>query len=363
MRAFIYIVLAGVVAASACDIETTPNPQQDAGTRDAFMSDVSDDADAPARVEQGFAQERYGIGAGWYEYDATTHAVTPMARVYRFDRGEESYAFEVDSYYSDEGESGFFHLRISRMQDGAWAAPERLVLESSVKEAPVCVDLAATSVVDCSDDARDLVLRTDLRVVPAAGFAVQNPAIYAATHFGREAPARLYYQPSESLEQASDGWTALPNSASAPDTALLTSYLDEERSPLFLQATGAFEVALWRMEVADDTVTLWSTCSELESTSDAQPPLSTDSLVRHEVDWPEDGGHLLTLCGDDGPAVASSYDEPLRGSWPSTDTFELFVERYDGRIAVRVAPGQLIWTSGESNFEGLLSVPVHLWEQ
>jgi hypothetical protein len=57
----------------------------------------------------------------------------------------------------------------------------------------------------------------------------------------------------------------------------------------------------------------------------------------------------------------SSYDSAHRGTWPRTDGFALFIEQYDGEQSLRVAPGQLIWTDGQEGFDGLVSVPEHLW--
>jgi hypothetical protein len=355
-----YIVLVALAAVQlACDIETTP--QADAGA-DAG-SDVGADVTGPD-IEEQFAQESYGIGASWYAYDSQTHSLTPHPRVYRATRGDRAWAFDVVTYYNDEGESGYFRLRVSERSDGSWTQPETIQLESSVKDAPVCVDLDASATVPCDDPAGDLVLRTDLRVVPAAGFAVQNPAIYAATHFSDEMPVSLSVQDADDIESVGDDWRTLQNSATTPNATLLSTYVPEqdgETSPLFLQAVGTFDVALWRMTPTADGLMIESTCVELSSDPSNQAPLTTDDLTSVDVSWPRDGGHLLSLCGEGGPSVVSSYDSAHRGNWPRTDGFALFIEQYDGEQSLRVAPGQLIWTDGQEGFDGLVSVPEHLW--
>ncbi len=56
----------------------------------------------------------------------------------------------------------------------------------------------------------------------------------------------------------------------------------------------------------------------------------------------EDAAWLVRLCGES--AGAAMADRGLSGGlWPDTRTFDLVLERRDGRLSARQAPGHLLW--------------------
>ncbi|MFB6350547.1 MAG: hypothetical protein ABEN55_04655, partial [Bradymonadaceae bacterium] len=170
-----YLLLIVAVAAAGCgDIETTGN---DTGDR----SSGPPPGERPP-IGDHFVQEAYGIGASWFEYDDANHTVTPRDTVYRIRRDDLDALFEVTSYYDDRGESGYFSLRVRHRRDDGWGESRALTLSRNAKESAVCVALDPLEQQACDGANTDLVFRTDLRTVPAAGFAVSNPAIYTTDH-------------------------------------------------------------------------------------------------------------------------------------------------------------------------------------
>lgn len=69
---------------------------------DGWRSDAPGDGDASA--------PSYALG-DWYDYDVTTHLLTPKLGVYVIRSPEQAWVFEVLSYYDDAGNSGFLTVR------------------------------------------------------------------------------------------------------------------------------------------------------------------------------------------------------------------------------------------------------------
>ncbi len=70
---------------------------------DGYITDEPDDDDDGKEPE-------YALG-GWYDYDSTTHILTPAAVVYVIWTGEGFHRFEVLDYYSEAGTSGHLSFR------------------------------------------------------------------------------------------------------------------------------------------------------------------------------------------------------------------------------------------------------------
>jgi hypothetical protein len=353
-----------------CDIETTPTGDasgSDVGVDDAG-GDALGDADLPL-VQRRVQTEAYGIGASWYNYNSATHAVTPRDQVYRFGPDGQATAVRITDYYNDRGTSGHIRLKIRRQSDGTWESVETIGHIGNIKEAPVCVDLQAGRTVDCGDDTADVLFRTDLRVVPAAGFAVQNPALYSTAHFSDDPEWVLGVGSGSSLDPVPDAWNGVGDARLNPEHGLLRPYLDTSEgsleTPVMIQATAAFELALWRAEQLDTStgeVRLTAWCTELKNASEKQEWARPREPHSRIIEWPSKGGILVDLCASGGPTVVHEYSEPLRGRWPDSDTFGLVLERFDGMAAARIAPGHLIRGTESETFDGSLWVPPGLWE-
>ncbi|CAN0514644.1 unnamed protein product, partial [Laminaria digitata] len=159
--------------AMACGgVETTP-PDPPA--------EELDTSDGRTRAASGLTPELYGLGASWYGYEPTTHAVTPRELVYIIQRGEALTLFEITSYYNARGTSGFLSLR-SITHDGAgWGdGVLEVSLEDNIKEELLCLDATTLARTPC--ERATFALRTAFRPLPEAGFAVKEPAIYPLTH-------------------------------------------------------------------------------------------------------------------------------------------------------------------------------------
>ena len=129
-----------------------------------------------------FVRDEPAVGADWYDYDPTSHAVTPAAKSYIIQvddlDGPRFAAFRVRSYYdSSTAESGRFSLATT-IFDGEWRPEREVVLGKNIrKEGPACFDIFEGEDVSC-DTAR---WQVQFRVVPLliadAGLVVGNPSI------------------------------------------------------------------------------------------------------------------------------------------------------------------------------------------
>jgi hypothetical protein len=331
---------------AGCNIETTPSDESDAG---------SEEKSSRVDLNDGFHLEPYGIGADWYDYDSTTHAITPRSLVYRVSGGELDVYFTIESYYDERGDSGYFTLAVRPGADDAQTT--ELALGANAKDAPVCVDMIDLSEVDCSQDAHHLVFRADLRVVPAAGFAVQNPSVYTNSHFTSDQPLVTYQAPGDSLDSLPDEWTRLPDAKTNKEDQLLYGTLSGlttgDTSDIFVQATADMMLAAWSISAENDDHTRLSVqanCQALEVSSDLQasPDISAAEERSVEVDA---ALTYIDLCGEDGPEVVGG-----------SSGYDLIVETFAGEVSLRLPPGHLIWSTQTSEIDGAVDVPSSLWE-
>lgn len=128
-----------------------------------------------------FAADTPVIGADWYDYELTTHVLTPKDQSYVIrivdddDDGFVYAAFAPQSYYDEQtGDSGIFTLAMSRFVDGAWTAATSLQLSQNVKTADICLDLVDGAEVTCP--AGHLRIETNPRLIPEAGLVVAEPS-------------------------------------------------------------------------------------------------------------------------------------------------------------------------------------------
>ena len=66
----------------ACEIETTP--EDDGGEQAELVAS----GDGLERAASGLTPELYGPGSSWYDYDSTTHALSPKDLVYVVRHGD-----------------------------------------------------------------------------------------------------------------------------------------------------------------------------------------------------------------------------------------------------------------------------------
>lgn len=343
-----------LVGAAGCNIETTPHEDSEPGV---------EDTSATVRLTDGFHLERYGIGAGWYDYDSQTHAITPLPHVYRVTSAELDVAFRVESYYDDQGTSGFFSLRTRALDTSEVAT---LVIGANAKEAPVCVDLGAPAEVDCGAP-HHLVLRTDLRVVPAAGFAVQNPSVYTSSHFTAATPMTVQRAGADTLDTLPEAWSVLPDAKSRRADSLLAGRLsalaDGESTDIFVQATADMRLVAWSATRAGDgQLSLEAACEDLAASQDAQVMPDVGGSAGASVTLDAESMAYVDLCAEGGPAVVATASQPPGGLWASTDNYDLIVERFDGQLSLRLAAGHQIWSTGTTDIAGSPDVPASLWE-
>ena len=324
---------------------------------------------------KGFHDDPYAVGPHWYDYDGMTHTVTPTQQIYWVRRGEDRALLEILSYYDARGESGTITLRGQAAGEGAaqWSAPTEITFSASVKEQPVCLQLAPLEEVDCEDDGAAVVFRTGRRALPAAGFAVAEPAMHVRSHLASARPLvdLGYFEEVATLEEVVqspaeiDELKPRPSSAAHPSHGLV-GWIHEgpgepPRQDIYLQVDATMHLAQWQisaLEQADGeaTLTMKILCQPIAYPE--QTPFDASGQAEIEVTLPTEGaydGALFEVCNAEGQPsgeVLDRVEEPLDGLWPNTREFDLIVEHIDGRIAMRLAPGNLAWNWTRGAAEG-----------
>lgn len=348
----------------ACNIETTPSGQN---TGDRDIEDLNLGA-----FGTEFVKEPLGIQTSWFDYDPSTHSILPKAYVFRLDRGDMTTLFRVKSYYNARGDSGYFSIERLRVGDSG-ATPELIELTSSIKDGPVCLALAEGVQTDCADARHDLVFRVEFRAVPGAGFAVSNPAIYAASHFLDAQETRVARSDLESLEAAAatledpSAWHYYKDAKMRPADGRLYSMFHDlqvgERSPAILQVSANMKLVGWSVErVSADALKFSATCVKLNLTPEDQSlPLSADAKSA-TLQINADAVSLVSLCTSGGPEVVEVSATPHRALWPDSTSYELVIDALgDADPELRLAPSHYIWSDGAAVIDANTQMPVDLW--
>lgn len=363
LRIFAAILLASALV--ACDIETTPSDQNNTTNNEPDGEDVEEP------FERMFVEESYGIGMVWFEYEKSTHALLPMARVYRFEKDGHTTLFRLVSYYNQRGDSGYFSIerRVIGQDD---AETELFELTSNVKDAPVCVELRQGAEVDCGLQAHDLVIRTDFREIAPAGFALSTPGIYIASHYLDADDTRLFYAKLDSIDAAlaslddDAAWTRLKDANSRRADAVLYSTFDGlevgESTPAILHASAQMNLIGWTMhKTGERAFDVAANCVNLQMTKDAQGlPLSA-AAVSSALEFEDNRITLVSLCGEQGPAVVSVSPTPYRALWPASDTYDLIIDTLGDTLEVHIPPGHLLMSSGAETIDESTDIPVSFW--
>jgi hypothetical protein len=381
------LLLSGAICLMGCNIETTPTEESEQGSEVGDSDNNSDGPDAGCEnidncygdepFSEIFVSEPYGIATHWYEYDSSTHAVTPRPFIYRVALDGRSTVFRVESYYDERGTSGHFTLS-GRGVDAPAGSAKTLKLAANIKDGAVCVSLSEWAQTDCAEGVHDLVLRIEFRVVATAGFAVSNPAIYTASHFTDAESAEIFRGQFDSLDAAAAApvedsrWERLADAKDRPEDSLLFSTwhrLSPDDAPMaFLQATSSMRLVGWTLKkgeaagVESMSATISASCVDLEIAPDSQALPLTANAKGASFSFEPDALTLIALCGGEGPRIVEVSDEPYRGLWPASDTYDLVVDTTGDAAQIRVAPGHFIWSSGAEAIDENITIPAGLWE-
>lgn len=332
------------------------------------LSTSGEDTPPAQALRDGFVSEALSIGASWYTYDGTTHALSPKPESYVVQWDDWARRVRVLSYYDARGESGYFTLAISSAINGGWSEESVLGAPSSVKEAPICLDLRALDWVSC-DAPHHLVARTDRRVIPAAGFAVAEPGLYLAGHRARGEHPKLWRIPGDAagfdpsvVEDAAAH--EVPSAFVDPPAAVLGAPATVSLGQTVLHATADMQLCSWTLIDASDTWLDFETrCQPLAPTSEDQRALETTPAVTSRVELPSHDNFAavyLAISEEGGVEIVDVEDAPRAGLWPSNDTFDLVLEMDSTELLLLAAAGSLVHAP-VTTVAGL-AIPEKLWE-
>lgn len=341
----------------------------DVGT-DATVGDATPDASVepgPSPARDGFVLENLGVGARWYDYDEVTHALSPKPEHYVVRSGGEAFRVRVLSYYNIDGESGFFTLSVSAWSGSDWGEPAFFESEDNVKDAPVCVDLRAVSAVPC-DGEHDLVMRSDRRAVPAAGFAVAEPGIFVAAHRFEASDVDVWRVDADAafdpFAPTSVGISAI-SSFRDPAQRVLRDLANPGEDWVVLHGTASFRICAWAVDDSADPLILESRCAPLSASAAAQASLADAASVESSVVAPAEGESVSLRFGEDGGLTEADRTSGFRvGLWGDNREFDLVVERAEGGFVYLVGPGALVHVRDRAaTGDGVYDLPASLWDQ
>ena len=314
--------------------------------------------------EHALRVEPFTIGTSWYQYDGRTHILTAWDETWAVVHDDGAFALQVRSYYDERGTSGLpsFDVRHWDESANAWAAPRVVRTTSNIKDGRVCLDLDDGAEVACGNGAHELVLRTERRAVPPAGFAIQNPAFYLAEHLPAPHVVRLDGSPNRADLPDPASLRALPalRSAQHDPTA---GYIMNDPDGTWDQALGSMTVARWRRTAATDTsMTFEARCVPAGVSRDATQPLSEAPLRTGTIDFEPGQLVLATLCAGDAPATLTTGERGWDASWPDTGTFDLMIDARHSPPALLAAPGAP-FIAVRPDDQGLLpaALSIELW--
>lgn len=347
------------------------------------------DAEQDLHVAQ---TELWGIGDRWYAYNIEDHSITPKEISWVMIQNQGAFFFRVLRYYGDDGASGKPAMEVRRWDGKAFGDATTLKVETSIRETPACIDFAQMRVVSCEDAQRiDLVWRTDRRPIAEELFAVNNPALYAASGTDTWVVQYASTHPPDTLPQIDetiareqcdieDDARQIEDRPAACDTLpwRIASIFDADTQPRItpevfaahdvMQLTATMHVAQWRAALDEDAgeLTLSARCVNVDTTAACTPsfhdaPTSTTLRIEDLERWT-----FIDLCGPQGhdaPHTPTLYDTraTLRpGLWPLNDRFDVALERRGEELRVWMAPSQPYATVDHRAFERE-DAPPTLW--
>lgn len=333
-----------------------------------------------ALAAQDLGPDPFEIGTSWYDYTQSSHVLSPRDHVYVLRRdGAPTARFEVQSYYDERGESGVFTLRREVAREGAWGAVEEVRFSKNVKEGDICLS-ATLDEVACEADAAFLVFRIVRRALPDAGFTVKEPGIFLRRQkelhsFSTDEIALVEAADLEAVTQDFAALTtAKPRPSSAADPShSRVGWLHETadaapRQDVNFQVTSTMHAAQWQaLTLTREQETLTLTLQVMCQRVDFARQRTFDTQATREVTLTLDAstpysGQRVALCDaeQDTAVLGQTLDTtttPYGGLWPEDPSYDWFVEQYEGRVAIRLAPGNLLWNwtassagSGDTTF-------------
>lgn len=346
--------LALLLTLSACG-PTSPTPQ------DTLRGEWDDGLTGLELAAAGFGEDPYVIASDWYDYSGATHVVMASDLVYVVRREDQIVAFEIESYYNERGTSGFLSFRSQTWDGGAWTAPTAWTAEANVKDERYCLSIEPFSRVGCDTSDAALVVRTSKKALVEGGFAILDPAIFSTTHFSDATKTEIWRAEATDLESLTLTGDTLDEDAITPSsdhtieharvgwvhqTAGAPARIDTQ-----LHVTGRMDLVQWRIgELRDsgEAIELDFDLYCAQADHKNQQPFDANSTT-WTLTIPRQGDYTaryVRLCDDARsarPEVVGETNTPIRANWPDTKTFDLMVETHQGRVAIRIAPGNLLW--------------------
>lgn len=306
--------------------------------------------------------QSWGIGAKWYDYGAN-HTVTPksISWVIVVDDASATH-LKIDTFYSDLAESSTPRMTVTRMVEGQWQASQEWDSPTRIREEFQCIRFDDLETTGC-DDEYDLKWRTDNRSVPAAGFSIANPALYAETGRGE----RVYELPTTQIPSSIDDAIA--------DGLRIRSVLDADATPVIeqrffqdtenslLQLTGNMRLVEWRVQEEADDLHFEARCISVKESAARTGRLSEAPSSLHMPIPHEEGWSFIQFCNDEsGPNLMHEQRVLRAGEWPSNTEFDLALRRKGEDLEIWTAPEGVFVPIRGTAFEQL-SPPTIFWAQ
>lgn len=378
------LVLAAALLLWGCEEGDGAPPAGGAGDTGSGATDRASGDDGPSLSErqggglapEGFRMEQWPVGDRWYIYDGRTHTLTPREEVYLFAAGDAAVLIRVLGYYGQQGESGVFSLRWRTWDGAAWSAPQERMLDRNVKESQVCLSLVPFEEVACDAGDVGLVLRTNRRVLPAAGFVVANPGLFEAAHPAGDRvdvgvlPASSMDSPPSSPQEGIEAH-GRPSAGVSLDEWLVGDRWSEPAGRVWLHATTNMHLGQWQALALEgdasrtDGLDLNVRCVPLASSPGEQQALGDVEPSRTALALGEVRSTLVRLCPE--VEIVDEHDVHFQATWPDSRDYDLIVERHADGLWLRPSSGSLVmdWTGNQAQRPAAIEdvePPASLWE-
>lgn len=364
LRGLSLLVLGASVVACGDD-----KPPTGGETTDPPASDLEDEPALDGAPENAGIQS-WGVGAKWYDYDGSTHAVSPSKEAWYLVRDDATWHLSITRYYNDDGISGHPNMVVNKWDAGSssWTRVGEWLASEKVQAQRQCFRLDDPENPkkgdECNSFEYDVIWRSDFRAVPAAGFSIGNPAFYIATDKGGE----VFNVQNKALPSNLD---VLSTSAAVRILSIFdhdaVSIIEsrfftqvEDHTNTIVSLTGDKLGAQWRLDEEGDEVTVTSRCVDINTTNPAAAPTFDGDSATLSFDIGESANEwtLVDLCGEEGPSVFQTLTSLRPGNWPSNDKFDLAFQKSDDGYVIWMAPEQIMIPVREGNWGSIQMHPV-----
>lgn len=340
-------------------------------TRPVAEPPIYQDSPGLDGAPDGIGLQPWGAGATWYDYDGTTHMVTPANRAWYVVRGDKVWHLTITRYYDAFGTSGHPDMRVHRWNAttqswtlvGTWAASEK------VSQNQQCFSLDAPTQPRggsaCETFDYDVLWRADFRPIPEAGFAISNPAFYIATDKGGEVfRVEDRHLPTDLSVLETNQATRIYSIFDHDAVSIIQPHFfnaEGTEGNTIISLTGDMFAAQWRVDDVDGTLRVESRCAAITATSYADAPTltgATQAITFAVDDLPR--WTLIDLCTVTGPAIAYERDTLRPGAWPSNATFDLAIERTATGYTLWMTPEQVVVPQRDRGWVDVVA-PLAFW--